>query len=138
MTSASPDNSSSYINEGITFLTLSGRGRLNLLGRSSFNTLTEDLDRVRGDRQARVVVLMGSGETAFSAGVDLNEMKDLQPSEAETFIRALHRATRGLLTLPVPAIAAVRGPCLGGALWSWRCHATCGSPPRTRCWAYPR
>ena len=116
MTSASPDNSSSYINEGITFLTLSGRGRLNLLGRSSVNTLTEDLDRVRGDRQARVVVLMGSGETAFSAGVDLNEMKDLQPSEAETFIRALHRATRGLLTLPVPAIAAVRGPCLGGAL----------------------
>ncbi len=112
MTSASPDNSQ----EGITFLSLGGRGRLNLLGRGSFHALTEDLERVRGDRQARVVVLTGAGETAFSAGVDLNEMKELQPAEAETFIRALHRATRGLLTLPLPAIAAVRGPCLGGAL----------------------
>ena len=112
MTSASPDNSQ----EGIRFITLGGRGRLNLLGRSLFHALTEDLDRVRGDPQARVVVLMGAGETAFSAGVDLNEMKDLQPSEAEKFIRALHQATQGLLTLPLPAIAAVRGPCLGGAL----------------------
>jgi enoyl-CoA hydratase/carnithine racemase len=102
--------------EGITFLSLRGRGRLNLLGRSSFVALTEDLDRVRGDGQARVVVLSGAGETAFSAGVDLNEMKELQPEGAESFIRALHQATRGLLTLPVPAIAAVRGPCLGGAL----------------------
>ena len=112
MTTASPGNSQ----EGITFLTLSGRGPLNLLGRRSFLALTEDLDRVLGDRQARVVILTGAGETAFSAGVDLNEMKELQPAEAESFIRSLHQATRGLLTLPVPAIAAVRGPCLGGAL----------------------
>jgi len=112
MTSASQDNS----HEEITFLTLRGRGRLNLLGQSSFHDLTEALDLVRGDRRARVVVLTGAGETAFSAGVDLNEMKELQPPEAESFIRALHLATRGLLTLPLPAIAAVRGPCLGGAL----------------------
>ena len=49
--------------EGITFLSLRGRGRLNLLGRSSFVALTEDLDRVRGDGQARVVVLSGAGAT---------------------------------------------------------------------------
>ena len=112
MTTASADN----YQEGIAFLTLSGRGPLNLMGRSSFHALTEALDRLREDRQTRAVVLTGAGETAFSAGVDLNELKDLQPSEAESFIRALHRATRGLLTLPLPAIAAVRGPCLGGAL----------------------
>ena len=112
MTSSSPDNAQ----EGITSLTLGGRGRLNLLGQSSFNALTEDLDRVRVDPQARVVVLTGARETAFSAGVDLNDMKELQPAEAESFIRVLHRATRGLLTLPLPAIGAVRGPCLGGAL----------------------
>jgi len=116
MTAASPNNSPDYSKEAITFLTLSGRGRLNLLGQSSFHALTEALERVRGDGQARVVVLTGAGETAFSAGVDLNEMKELQPPEAESFIRALHQVTRGLLTLPIPAIAAVRGPCLGRAL----------------------
>lgn len=112
MTSASPE----YSQEGIAFLNLSGRGRLNLLGRSTFHDLSQALDQVREDRQARALVLSGAGETAFSAGVDLNEMKELQPEEAESFIRALHRVTRGLLTLHVPAIAAVRGPCLGGAL----------------------
>ena len=116
MTSASPDNSPDNFPKGITFLNLIGRGRLNLLGLSSFHALTEALDLIRGDQQVRVVVLTGSGETAFSAGVDLNEMKELRPEEAESFIRALQQATRGLLTLPLPAIAAVRGPCLGGAL----------------------
>lgn len=116
MTTPPLDNSQNSSLDGITFLALSGRGRLNLLGRGSLHALSEALERVQTDRQARVVVLTGSGETAFSAGVDLNEMKELQPDEAESFIRALHRATRGLLTLGLPAIAAVHGPCLGGAL----------------------
>ena len=43
-------------------------------------------------------------------------MKDLTPVTAEAFIRSLHRAARSLLDAPLPVVAAIRGPCLGGAL----------------------
>ena len=95
---------------------LEGRGPLNLLGRETFLTLKAELDRLEEDRSVRAIILTGSGGRAFSAGVDLHQMKDLDPAEAESFITALHGPARKLLTMAVPAIAAIRGPCLGGAL----------------------
>lgn len=62
------------------------------------------------------MILTGSGERAFSAGADLHRMKDLDPADAEAFITALHSPARKLLTMATPAVAAIRGPCLGGAL----------------------
>ena len=95
---------------------LEGWGPLNLLGRDSFLGLKTELDRLEQDRNVRAIILTGSGEHAFSAGVDLHQMKDLDPVDAELFITALHGPARKLLTMAVPAIAAIRGPCLGGAL----------------------
>ncbi|GIS95746.1 MAG: hypothetical protein CM1200mP22_29830 [Dehalococcoidia bacterium] len=46
----------------------------------------------------------------------MEQMKDLEPADAEIFITALHGPARKLLTMSVPAIAAIKGPCLGGAL----------------------
>ena len=101
---------------GVMVTKLAGRGPLNLLGRESFLALQAELDRLDQDRSVRAIILTGSGDRAFSAGVDLNEMKDLGPADAESFIRALHGPARKLLTMSVPAIAAIRGPCLGGAM----------------------
>ena len=101
---------------GVVVMRLDGRGPLNLLGRGSFLALSAELDRVHKDPSARVVILTGSGGRAFSAGVDLHEMKDLDADGAKTFITSLHGPARKLLTMAVPAIAAIRGPCLGGAL----------------------
>jgi len=101
---------------GIVVTKLEGRGPLNLLGKETFLALQAELDRLDQDRNVRVVILTGSGDRAFSAGVDLHQMKDLDPADAEAFITALHGPARKLLTMAVPAIAAIRGPCLGGAL----------------------
>ncbi len=95
---------------------LEGRGPLNLLGRKGFVALKAQLERLEQDRNVRAVILTGSGDRAFSAGVDLREMKDLDQATAEAFITALHGPARKLLTMALPAVAAVRGPCLGGAL----------------------
>ena len=95
---------------------LEGRGLLNLLGRASFIGLETELDRLEQDRNIRAIILTGAGDRAFSAGVDLLQMKDLDPVAAESFITDLHRLARKLLTMAIPVIAAVRGPCLGGAL----------------------
>jgi len=103
--------------EGSTaVLSLEGRTDLNLLGMQLFQSLIDGLDEVSADANVTTVVLRGSGERAFSAGVDLHEMRDLTPRTAEEFIRTLHRAIRNVLTLPMPVIAAINGPCLGGAL----------------------
>ena len=101
---------------GVVVIKLEGRGPLNLLGRETFLTLKAELDRLEEDRSVRAIILTGSGDRAFSAGVDLHQMKDLDAAEAESFITALHGPARKLLTMAVPTIAAIRGPCLGGAL----------------------
>ena len=102
--------------DGIATLSISGRTHLNLLGPGVFRELRERVEECGDDASVRAIILRGDGERAFSAGVDLREMKDLTPLTAETFIRSLHRAARILLDVPVPVVAAIRGPCLGGAL----------------------
>ena len=103
--------------EGSTaVLSLEGRTNLNLLGLELFQRLNDALDEVTADANIKTVVLRGAGERAFSAGVDLHEMRDLTPQKAEEFISTLHQAIRKVLVLPMPVIAAINGPCLGGAL----------------------
>ena len=102
--------------QGVVVTKLVGRGPLNLLGRESILGLKAELDRLHQDPGARALILTGSGDRAFSAGVDLREMRDLDPASAEAFITALHEPARKLLTMAIPAVAAIRGPCLGGAL----------------------
>ena len=89
---------------GIVVIKLEGRGPLNLLGEKTFQTLKAELDRLEQDRSVRAIILTGSGGRAFSAGVDLHQMKDLNSVEAESFIRALHGPARKLLTMAVPVI----------------------------------
>jgi enoyl-CoA hydratase/carnithine racemase len=103
--------------EGSTaVLSLEGRTDLNLLGLELFQSLNQALDEVAADADITTMVLRGAGERAFTAGVDLYEMRDLTPQSAEEFIVTLHRAIRRVLTLPIPVIAAINGICLGGGL----------------------
>ena len=102
--------------DGIATLSMEGRTHLNLLGPAVFRALHQRIEECGADETVRAIVLRGAGERAFSAGVDLQEMKDLTPLTAEKFIRSLHRAARILVDVPVPVVAAIQGPCLGGAL----------------------
>ena len=102
--------------DGVATLSINGRTHLNLLGPAVFQALYQRVVECGQDETLRAIILRGAGERAFSAGVDLHEMKDLTPRTAETFIRSLHRAARILLDVPLPVVAAIRGPCLGGAL----------------------
>lgn len=101
---------------GIELVQVNGRGPLNILGRASFTQLLARLDELEANPKTRVIIITGARDRVFSAGVDLLEMKDLNPVDAESFIRLLHQAARKLLTMAVPTIAAIRGHCLGGAL----------------------
>ena len=65
----------------------------------------------------RVIVLTGSGERHFSAGLDLADLEG--PLLAERLVRGeelLRAATAAIAACPCPVIAAVNGAAFGGAL----------------------
>lgn len=80
--------------------------------------LTGALDAVAHDDSVRVVILESEG-ASFSAGADLNWMRDMaRASEAENHkdALALARLMRVLDGLPKPTIARVQGAAFGGGV----------------------
>jgi enoyl-CoA hydratase len=65
--------------------------------------------------QARVLILTG-GPKAFAAGADIGEMLGAGPREAAGTSALGHRVHDALEALPIPTVAAVCGPALGGGL----------------------
>jgi enoyl-CoA hydratase/carnithine racemase len=75
-----------------------------------------DAVEAAGDEPAvRCVVLRGAGDH-FSAGDDLQAAIEADATSWTATIEAFQRMTRVVLASPVPAIAAVDGVCVGGAL----------------------
>ena len=99
---------------GLARLTLD-RPPLNVLTPGLIDTLGTTFRKLGADPTLRVVVLDGAGR-AFSAGVDVGAMKDLDARGARTLIQALRTAIRALEEVPVPTIARLHGHVLGGAL----------------------
>lgn len=70
--------------------------------------------RELGDEGARAIVITGTGEKAFSAGADLNELAGLGAAEAHAVLAAGQRTMAAIEASRVPVIAAVNGLALGG------------------------
>jgi enoyl-CoA hydratase/carnithine racemase len=100
--------------DGVARLTLA-RPPLNVLTSALIDALGAALRELAADPTLRVVVLAGAGR-AFSAGVDVGAMRDLDPVGARAFIEGLRRTIRALEDVPVPTIARLQGHVLGGAL----------------------
>jgi enoyl-CoA hydratase/carnithine racemase len=99
---------------GVARLTLD-RPPLNILTPALIAELGAAFRELGADPALRVVVLAGSGR-AFSAGVDVAAMRDLDAPGARALIDALRATIRALEDIPVPTIARLHGHVLGGAL----------------------
>jgi enoyl-CoA hydratase len=60
------------------------------------------------------VIITGAGEKAFTAGADLNHMRQATPLEARAWAKQGHAVANRIETFPRPVIAAVNGYALGG------------------------
>jgi 3-hydroxyacyl-CoA dehydrogenase/enoyl-CoA hydratase/3-hydroxybutyryl-CoA epimerase len=79
--------------------------------------------RIAGDQSIKAVVLKGKPDN-FLAGADISMIQNLKTEEdAYKGSRALQVVLNKLEALPVPVIAAINGPCLGGGLEvAMACH----------------
>ena len=106
------------INDGIALITLNRPDKLNALNYDLIDRLMAALDAIEVDAGARVVVLTGAGERAFSAGADIHEFSVSIRRGAHTavrdFVRRGQAMTARLEAFKKPVIAAVNGPAFGG------------------------
>lgn len=120
------------IDGGVADVRLDRPDKLNALDPAMFAAIVEAGESLKDDTSVRAVVLSGEGR-GFCAGLDFSSFQAMASSDdgdgagGEGGTGAIGR-TDGRLThlgqqaawvwteLPVPVIAAVHGPCLGGGL----------------------
>ena len=64
----------------------------------------------------RALIIASADDRSFCAGADLKERRAFTAEDTLAFLAALRRTFKALEDLPVPTIAAVAGPALGGGL----------------------
>lgn len=96
--------------EGIASLTLN-RPPVNIIDCDTLVELNTALEQVANDNEAKVLLLRGSGNKAFSAGV---EIKDHIGEKMPKMMREFGRVFHLLRGLGKPSIAVVNGVALGG------------------------
>lgn len=98
----------------VAIVTLNRPDKLNALSTALEDQLTE---AIQGDDvgSASAVVIQGAGR-AFSAGADVNEMRNQTPPEIMAHYRTSGEVYERMARVRQPTVAAIHGYCLGGGL----------------------
>jgi enoyl-CoA hydratase len=105
-----------HADDEIARITLNRPDRLNAIDDSFIEGMHLALDRLAADDHVRAVVLTGAGR-GFCAGADLTVTVDLANRTSADLYRGQQRLAEmsvRLHELPVPVVAAVNGPAVGG------------------------
>ncbi|OBT83889.1 hypothetical protein VE02_08378 [Pseudogymnoascus sp. 03VT05] len=74
-------------------------------------------DAIHQNEDLGCIVLTGSGDRAFIAGADINEMAKIgSPAKARAFISRVHAVCEAIRNCPVPVIARVNGVAFGAGM----------------------
>jgi methylglutaconyl-CoA hydratase len=118
-----------YENE-IAILTLNRPEKRNAISAEVIKELGEALDEIDSNR-ARVGIMTGAG-TTFSAGLDLNYLKEFpsqSPEQIAQDVRRIANLMRRIWSFPQPLVAAVNGPAIaGGTGIATLCDFTLAAP----------
>jgi enoyl-CoA hydratase len=100
--------------DGIAFITFNRPKVLNALNRKTIEEFQQVLFDARDDASVRVMILTGSGEKAFVAGADINELAQQTPVNGKEFSIFGQGVFHLLETMGKPSICAINGFALGG------------------------
>jgi len=87
---------------------------LNALNERTVREIHAVFASLRDNPDVGVVILTGSGEKAFVAGADINELAVMTPLQGEASSKLGQAALREIELLGKPVIAAINGFALGG------------------------
>jgi enoyl-CoA hydratase/carnithine racemase len=99
----------------ITTITLNRPKVHNALDRALSSELNRAVREVRDDRDCRILILRGAGDT-FCAGDDITEFNTWGPDDAYWQVRLYQETVQIIEDLTPVTIAAVDGVCTGGGL----------------------
>lgn len=97
-----------------TILTLNRPDKLNALNNQTLTELKEALTAVQHDDSVYILIITGSGEKAFAAGADIEELNKLNVLSGKKFTEFGQSVFNQIENLGKPVIAAVNGYALGG------------------------
>lgn len=101
--------------EWVARIILNRPEHLNALSQELVDDFTRILNELAADDSVRVVVLTGSGDRAFSAGLDLKQANTLSTEELQHAQQLFARMWDTLGSFPKTLIAAVNGYAAGAA-----------------------
>jgi len=101
-------------NSGIATITVNRPAVRNALNSATMRELRAAFEQAQADEAVRVIILTGSGDKAFVAGADINELAKLSPVEGRDYSLAGQAIFDFIENLGKPVIAAVNGYALGG------------------------
>ena len=99
---------------GITTITINRPSKLNALNRETIQELHEAFEEADNSAEAKVIIVTGSGEKAFVAGADIDEIAELNELNARKFSEIGQETFNIIETCHKPVIAVVNGYALGG------------------------
>ena len=97
----------------VAIITMNRPDKLNACNTHMYRELTDLLGTIDKEKEIRVIVITGSGEKAFSAGADLEELDFNNLDESSDYIRIDATAFRAIENVRQPVIAAVNGAAIG-------------------------
>jgi enoyl-CoA hydratase len=101
-------------NSGIATITVNRPAVRNALNSATTSELQAAFEQAHSDDAVRVIILTGSGDKAFVAGADINELATLSPVEGRDYSLAGQAIFDFIENFGKPVIAAVNGYALGG------------------------
>ncbi|KAG9317494.1 ClpP/crotonase-like domain-containing protein [Chiua virens] len=103
-------------NPSVACLFLNRPQSKNAISMRMLQELHECLDTVKFDKSVRALIVRSTTPGAFCAGADLIERRTMTLPQVNKFLVDLRSALSELESLPMPTIAAIDGPALGGGL----------------------
>ena len=90
---------------------------VNTISEATLDAFEQAVDLLRKRATIRGAVFISGKDASFIVGADLNMLKSFSmPSDVRALSRRGHRLLERLQNLPIPTVAAINGPAMGGGL----------------------
>lgn len=100
------------------YITIANEAKRNAMSLALWRGVRDAVARAHADPDIRVMVLTGAGDKAFVSGADISEFDSTRddPEAIAAYDRVVYGTCDAILEGPTPAIALIRGWCVGGGM----------------------